>query len=68
MKDRIIDCLSEKEINHAVVQFNYKGWLVSFSQMFKPPSIAIFKGDVEIFDLPNVGFAIESINKIESEK
>jgi len=58
--------MSEQKIKGAVAQFNYHGWIVSFSQVFTPSSVAIFKGDIEIFDLPSVGFAIEQIDKINS--
>ena len=66
--DRIIDGFNEKKLSGAVVQFNYHGWLVSFSQVFTPSSVAIFKDDIEIFNLPCVGFAIEQIDKLNSEK
>ncbi len=65
--DRIIDGMSEQKLKGAVMQFNYHGWLVSFSQVFPRSSVAIFKGDIEIFDLPCVGFAIEQIDKLNSE-
>lgn len=67
ISDRIINGMSEGRIPGAVAQFNYHGWLISFSQVFKNSSVAIFKGDVEVFDLPSVGFAIEKIDKINSE-
>lgn len=64
IKDRIIDGMSEQNLKGAVAQFNYHGWLVSFSQVFDRSTVAIFKGDIEVFDLPNGGFAIEQIDKI----
>lgn len=66
IKDRIIDGMSEQVLKGAVMQFDYRGWLVSFSQVFTPASIAIFKGDVEIYSLSNVENAIDQINKFEA--
>ena len=68
MKDKIIDGMSESISKGAVCQFMYHGWLVSFSQVFPRASVAIFKGETEIFDLPNIGFAIEQIDKLNNER
>lgn len=65
--DRIISGMSEQVIDKAVAQFNYRGWLVSFSQVFKPATVGIFKGDIEIYEILNVETAIDKINKIETE-
>ena len=67
MRDVIINGMSEKKIKGAVCQFNYHGWLVSFSQVFPSTTVAIFKGDIEIFELPSVGFAIEQIDRLNKE-
>ena len=67
MKDKIIDGMNEQELKGAVCQFMYHGWLVSFSQVFPRATVAIFKGESEIYDLPSVGFAIEQIDKINKE-
>ena len=53
MKDVIINGLNEKKLKGAICQFNYHGWLVSFSQLFPKATVAIFKDDVEIFDFFN---------------
>ncbi|MCP4987544.1 MAG: hypothetical protein GY928_16255 [Colwellia sp.] len=63
-RDKIINAMNEQEVRGAVCQFMYHGWLVSFSQVFANPTVAIFKGDVEMFDLPSIGFAIEQIDKL----
>tara|TARA_R110000851_G_scaffold318102_1_gene481796 strand:- start:175 stop:417 length:243 start_codon:yes stop_codon:yes gene_type:complete len=67
MKDRIIDGMTEQKIEDAVVEFNYKGWLVSFSQVFKVPTVAIFKGDMEIYNITSIETAIDRIDVINHE-
>ena len=62
--DIIIDGMGGKEIKGAVCQCMYHGWLVSLSQVFPRASVAIFKGDKELYNLPNVEFAIEKIDKL----
>ena len=67
MKDRIIDGMTEQKAEGAVAQFNYKGWLVSFSQVFKVPTVAIFKGDMEVYNIPSIETAIDRIDVINQE-
>ncbi len=40
--------MNEQKLKGAVMQFNYHGWLVSFSQVFPRSSVAIFKGKIDI--------------------
>lgn len=68
MTDKIINYASEEVIKGAVAQFQYKGWLISFSQTFNLPTVAIFKNKKEFYNLPSVEFAISKINNIESER
>ena len=61
MKDRIIHGIEENEIKGAVAQFNFRGFLISISQVFKPVSVAIFKGDFEKLDFNSVESALDFI-------
>jgi len=63
MKDRIIDGMNEELLKGAVAQINFKGHLISISQVFKPTSIAVFKGDFEKHGFVSVESAIEFILK-----
>jgi len=66
MSDRIIDGMDGSLIKDAVCEFDYGGWLISFSQVFKKPSVAIFKDGESIYGLPSVSGAIEKINELNN--